>query len=427
MKRSRKKTQNAAFAPKYDLTQLPVHGLGLSTFIPAACLTDNKSFANSVLTSFRKLLTPLLRTTDRFSGGDEADAYIDGKFDLLDDDRERSAELQKYHASQIDAEQDLRCKRQEKRKQTLTEKRDEKIAERKTYGSEPHREHEITIGSHSYPAGPIATAIFSIVDICVHFASLQTTVKSSVPALILSLVGFILFSNVSMSILALIRNRAEANSTGGQPVMSREDSLLSAVCIGMFLLSTAVAVVLKITTIDAIIYSEEDAMITHNFGEYVIVIFMGLVTGGTGIASFFFSRDKNARKIAICKKLDAEIAELTVQIEEIEDEISSLQNTGVVEITEKMIDNGKKSYKDLRTDCKLDFRRCKAEMDKDADITDRMADSARKVLDAAAEAGQLPAGSACDAGTAPSAPAGVLSVPAVTVCDADAGTGPAMA
>lgn len=421
MKRSRKKATNRVFYPKYVKTQLPVHGLGLSTFIPSACLTDHKSFANSVITFFKKLMTPLLRTTDRFSEGNEVDAHIDGVFNLMEDDRERSAVLQKHHAKQIDAEQHLRSKQLEKRKQTLEERLDEKVAERKTYGSDLHREHEITIGSRSFPAGAIVTAVLSCVDICLHFISLQTKIVSAWPVLVLSLLGFAIFSNVSMSILASLRNRADANSAGGRLVMNKEDRLLSGVCILMFLLSSAASVVLKISTIDAIISTEEETVLAYTFGDYFLVTFLGLLTAGTGIISYHFSRDKNARKIAICEKLDARIAELRAQIEELEDEILSLQHTEVVELTETMINNDKQTYRDLRTDCKLEMRRLKAELEKSPDVTDRMADSAQEVLDTAAKADQFPAGAA------PSAAAGVLPVPAVTVYDADASTVPAMA
>lgn len=365
---------------KYVPTPLPNYGMGLHNFVTSEYPMNKKEVVKERYEGVEKSLEDVIATCDKHSSGTECDNIIDGQHKHLVAEHEVAIATNENQIARIEAAREMR-------KESLNLKINplkEKIAKLESE-IEPlenlRSQFQISIGHRSVSAGLLVTLIAMIVDACLNYSFLQNVLLSNAALLMLTVIGMSVMSDGSMMALGVFLSRRKEKFVSKPLFMTTCISLVA-----MFLLSIVASVMIRwgsmpetYGTINAA--GEFVGKTTYSLADYGVTLITAFITTGTGLLSFAFSLDENAHLVSIREHKKKELAKCRTELDPLLNELHFLENApDLQEWDDRKRAAAEHQIEATRLGLKLHCRKLMAVSIKDADFTERMANSGEALI-----------------------------------------------
>lgn len=364
----------------YVPAQLPTYGMGLETYVTSDYIMEHRNTLENIYHETEEKLKAVVAVTDRHSMGTEGDHYVDNLMEHIWAAHTASIAEHEKQVVRIKNASSMRMEYLDNKIQNLKQQK-EKLENEIAPLQELHSHFQLHFGSKSISIGLIVTVLAMFIDAFVNYSFLQTILLSDAYLLAITVACMSIMSDGSMWALGtLICLRHEKITV---------KPLFWFVCIGlfgMFLLSVAASVMIRIGSMD-ITYGtinmagEFVGKNTFSLAEYGVTLVTAFVTTATGILSFAFSLDDNTFRISVREKKNEELIQCEAELDVMINEKKLLENApNPAERDALKRAAAERHIEALHKGLKLHLRKMMTERIADADFTEKMAASGNEVV-----------------------------------------------
>lgn len=247
--------------------------------------------------------------------------------------------------------------------------------------SDKHAKYAVHIGRFMLQLGLPITALAFVADCFVNTGFVQSILYENVKILLILVVCLGLMSDGTMYALGtLVSKKSDATSKGLYRIFL-------GVFVSLFLVSVVGSIAIRVGSMSLQYgyYNAQGVFVskdTFTIAEYALAIISSLATAVTGVLSFFFSYDKEYYLEKECIKLKADQKQDEKLCNQLETELSSLEQAVDPMICDRERRKAAEANLDaLKVGLKIHCRKLLALHQQDASYMDAMTASAKKLLE----------------------------------------------
>ena len=359
---------------------LPVHGLGLNTFVPSLYSLLDMSYLTVLYENVKTYLKALIETTDEYTPASVCDSYIRGQIRHIRSEFMKECAKRDSQCSRIIASQETRRDELIGKKDTKEERIEELKAKIEPL-KDLHAQHEMKIGSLIIPVDTVVTLIAMIIDGLVNYSYLESIILQSFLLLMICVVCLSVMSDGCMWCLGNLVSKKEEDS------MSRATyRILFTGFLTMFGLSVVASVMIRFGSM-ASTYGTLNAAgqfvgkDNYTLAEWGVSLVTAFLTTATGLISYYTSVDKNAHLVSRRRAYEKELTVLEQSLELIMLELSDLENAGDPRVLDRECrEAAEENLRALEAGLKLHARYLLSLHQQNASYTDAASESGAQVL-----------------------------------------------
>lgn len=372
--------QQSVLTDHYVPASLPTEGYSLENFITSDYPMNSVETIEAAYHGVEAQLESVIATCDHHSSGNECDSYIDAAMGHIIATHEAAIPNNENQITRIQSAREMRKAALDRKIIPLQEKVDKLRAEIEPLES-LHAQFQLTVGSKSVSLGLLITVLAMVVDAAVNFSFLQGILLSNAALLWITVACMSVMSDGSMFALGTFLSRRKEQFTS--------KPMFWTICIGMgimFLLSVVTSVMIRWGSMDAT-YGTINAAgefvgkASYSLAEYGVTLLTAFVTTATGLLSFAFSLDENEHLVTVREHKREELEQCIAEMEPLLNERALLENAPDPKVWDALKRQAaEKRISALPTELKLHCRKMMAVRVADPDFSERMADSAEKLM-----------------------------------------------